>query len=255
MICMRWSSGRIPWSRRRSSRIVIAQYASIVKFHARRMSGFGSLLRNPSASAVVISQHRLMARPAFRWLLAVQMVCVRAFAPSQHVRATPPFARRQPLPRLCMWPEGGDEEETEREVDADMAWRQFRYEQTIAGEGWWQDLRREVRLQSVSTRERLEEVSALIVAAVVFLILLKTYLVAAGGGIVIVPDDRGCMHLYNFKELQGLEPSELLKLHLPAAPLPSPISKGSPMLMIEQELSLTLRGLLLGFAGDVQPPA
>ena len=57
------------------------------------------------------------------------------------------------------------------------------------------------------------------------------------------------MHLYNFKELQGLEPSKLLKLHLPAAPLPS------PMLMIEQELSLTLRGLLLGFAGDVQPPA
>ena len=191
-----------------------------------------------------------MARPAFRWLLAVQVVCVRAFAPSQHVRATPPFARRQPLPRLCMWPEGGDEEtEGDADADADMAWRQFRYEQTIAGEGWWQDLRREVRLQSVSTRERLEEVSALIVAAVVFLILLKTYLVAAGGGIVIVPDDRGCMHLYNFKELQGLEPSKLLKLHLPAAPLPS------PMLMIEQELSLTLRGLLLGFAGDVQPPA
>ena len=129
----------------------------------------GSLFRNPSASAVVISQ----SDGAAGFPLAVggaDGVCA-CFAPSQHVRATPPFAAVSRFQALHVARGAGMRRNgSGRGCGHGLAPISVR--QTIAGEGWWQDLRREVRLQRVSTRERLEG-EALIVAAVVFLILLR----------------------------------------------------------------------------------
>ncbi len=175
----------------------------------------------------------------------------RALVPSR--RAAVRWRAHNPL-LLLEDDDEADEEEWRRDEDEDLdtAFQRLRLE-GLASE-WWADLRLEALEGLPVTSDgrwssRLVDVGGAAVATLAFLSLLKLYLLQTGGGIVIVPmGEGGLINIYNFEELKHLEPSQLLKLGIPAAtPPPAPATTARPLLRLGQ--------LLLLSADDMQPPA